>query len=93
MMISDLIDQVDFLEGLNARVPSLNWRDEFDLPGALRQAATLCDDAQWQTLNSWLEELTQDMQLLLPEIQSALREDWTEGKQLTSLLQHRLATS
>ena len=48
MMISDLIDQVDFIEGLNKAVAALNWQDQQDMNGALVQAAELASEEEWR---------------------------------------------
>lgn len=82
MMISDLVDQQDFLEGLCQKVQTLHWHNEEDLLGALTAAADTATDDEWSNLAQWINELVHNWTLLLPEIQHALQQNWHSQRPL-----------
>lgn len=91
MMLSDLVDETDFIGGLNQHIIDLNWQDESDLIGALNAAQTKASDAEWQALTLWLQDISSQWQLLLPEIQQALTSDWQQDRPLPAELTNVLA--
>lgn len=91
MMHSDIIDEIDFLEGLQKCVPILSPQKYSSIVGALQQAALIADEEQWQQLTQWLITLTDNMNLLLPEIQSGLKSTWYQDRNLPSVLVNKLA--
>ena len=91
MMLSDLVDETDFIGGLNQHIIELNWQDESDLIGALNAAQTKASDAEWQALTLWLQDISSQWQLLLPKIQQALTSDWQQDRPLPAELANLLA--
>ena len=91
MMLSDLVDETDFIGGLNQHIIELNWQDESDLIGALNAAQTKASDAEWQMLTLWLQDISSQWQLLLPKIQQALTSDWQQDRPLPAELANLLA--
>ncbi|OUR68543.1 hypothetical protein A9Q77_09200 [Marinomonas sp. 42_23_T18] len=95
MMIIDLIDELDVIEGIHKQVPSLsldeNLAKEQNISQLLQAATKQAETEQWLQLNLWLTQITQDLSILLPEIKQALCSGWQGDRELTPELTHNLA--
>ncbi len=92
MMIIDLIDELDVIEGIHKHVASLGAEQNKDhnISQLLQLASSQANDEEWQALNTWLVQITQDISILLPEIKQALLSDWQGDKALSPELAHNL---
>lgn len=90
MMFSEIIDEVDFFDSLKIFVPSLYLEKETPLVDALKQAANLANEDEWQNLTNWLITVTKDSNLLLPDILLALQSNWHKKQALPPKLQKQL---
>ncbi|KJZ10990.1 hypothetical protein OA92_02285 [Marinomonas sp. SBI22] len=92
MMIIDLIDELDIIEGIHQRVPNLDKKDPADMSELLQSAAQTANEEEWAALNLWLGEVCQDITLLLPEIKQALCSQWQGERALTDELASKLSS-
>lgn len=92
MMIIDLIDELDIIEGIQQRVPNLDKSEPADMGQLLKSAALTANEEEWAALNVWLAEVSKDITLLLPEIKQALCSKWQGERALTDELANNLSS-
>lgn len=90
MMIIDLIDELDLIEGIHKQVSGLT--KDRDMTQLLQAAALQANNEQWQQLNLWLTQISKDTNLLLPEIKVALCSGWQGDRALSPELTHNLSS-
>lgn len=90
-MIIDLIDELDVIEGIHQRISGLDKTEKEEIGQLLEQAANTANDEQWQQLDSWLVQISQDISILLPEIKQALCNGWQGNRALSPELISNLA--
>lgn len=90
-MIIDLIDELDVIEGIHKHVSGLDKTENEDVSRLLKNAAKKANDEQWQQLNIWLVQISQDISILLPEIRHALGSGWQGDRILSPELVTNLA--
>lgn len=85
MMIIDLIDELDVIEGIHKQVPSLTSQNTqaLTIKALLELATQQATSDEWQNLNLWLQKITQDISILLPEIKQALTSHWQGDRSLS----------
>ncbi len=88
MMIVDLLDELDIIEGIHKQVPDLTKSQ--DIKPLLEAARDTANQEQWQQLDLWLVTVSKDMSILLPEIKHALCSGWQGDREISSELQHNL---
>ena len=90
MMIIDLIDELDLIDGINKHVTGLDKSNKEDIQQLLETAAQQAHEEEWLALNLWLTQISQDITLPLPEIKQALTSQWQGSRELTPELSQNL---